>query len=122
MIHHRINKGGKHEYSKNNLFCGCFLPWCYAFAPTALRIEEEFPDIPEHVVGDNLVSPATSLLWLRIREPGLTQFWRSVEEETGRSFEGALSNLANQKDARMDSVGAKRHFFRAAATCPPVMN
>lgn len=99
-------------------FADVYCPWCYSFAPSVLRLAREYADIPVHVVGGSLIAQPTSLLWLRMREPGLGQFWSGVQEQSGRSFAGILADLAGQKDVRMDSIGADALFIALSNLAP----
>lgn len=83
-----------------------YCPWCYAFAPTINRIIDEHPDIPVHVYGGSLVSQPMDLQELGAEDPGLAEFWREVEQTSGRNLNGALAALANGKSVRVYSPGA----------------
>lgn len=99
-------------------FADIFCPWCYAFAPSVLRLSREYPDISVHVVGGHLIGQPTNLINVSMRDPGLGQFWRSVQEESGRSFTGILEALATHKDICVDSIGADALFMTLARLAP----
>lgn len=99
-------------------FADVYCPWCYAFAPSIMRLHSEYRDIPVHVVGGSLIAQSASLREMQMREPGLGQFWRNVHDETGRPFTGILEDLANQTAVRMDSFGADALYMALAELAP----
>lgn len=83
-----------------------FCPWCYAFAPVMRRVAKAYPDFPVRVVGGNLISRPMTLKQQVEANPGLTDFWREVEEVSGRSLEGAIIAAESGADVRLFSPGA----------------
>lgn len=83
-----------------------YCPWCYAFGPVMKRIADEHPDIPVLAYGGSLVSQPENLRDMGAEDPGLAQFWREVEQASGRNLGGALDALANGRSVRLYSPGA----------------
>lgn len=83
-----------------------YCPWCYAFAPIMGRIARENPGLPVRVIGGNLISRPLTLMEDAASSPGLTDFWREVQQTSGRSLEGAIRAVETGADVRMYSPGA----------------
>lgn len=83
-----------------------FCPWCYGFGPVMKRISLENPDIPVSVVGGDLISRPMTLADDLAANPGLIDFWRSVEKTVGRPLTGAINAALTGKDVHMYSPGA----------------
>lgn len=83
-----------------------FCPWCYGFGPIMKRISKENPGIPVNVVGGNLISRPMTLAQDMAANPGLIDFWRSVEKTVGRPLTGAIKAALAGKEIRMYSPGA----------------
>lgn len=83
-----------------------FCPWCYGFGPVMKRIARENPEIPVSVVGGNLISRPMTLADDMAANPGLVDFWRSVEKTVGRPLTGAIDAALAGKAIRMYSPGA----------------
>lgn len=83
-----------------------FCPWCFAFAPIMKRIAEENPELPVKVYGGNLVSSPITLQQDAQNSPELVNFWRQVEQTSGRSLEGAIRAVETGRDVLLYSPGA----------------
>lgn len=83
-----------------------FCPWCFAFGPIMKKISAENPDVPVRVVGGNLISRKMTLAEDVEANPGLVDFWREVEQTTGRSLAGAINAALAKKPVRMYSPAA----------------
>ena len=83
-----------------------YCPWCYGFAPIRKRIADEHPDWPVQVIGGNLISQPMTLAQDYAGNPGLVEFWREVEQTTGRSLAGAIEAAETGREVRMYSPGA----------------
>lgn len=83
-----------------------YCPWCYGFGPLMRRLSQEHPEFPVTVYGGNLMSQPVDMADLAITEPGEEDFWKEVEQTTGRSLQGAIEALDNRKHMRLYSPGA----------------
>lgn len=83
-----------------------YCPWCFAFGPIMQRIAKENPQFPVHVLGGNLISQPITLAEDAASSPGLTDFWREVEQTSGRSLQGAINAVETGKDVRLYSPAA----------------
>lgn len=83
-----------------------FCPWCYAFGPIMQRLADEHPDWPVQVVGGNLISRPLTLAEDYAQNPDLVDFWRQVEQTTGRDLSGAITAAQEGRAVRMYSPGA----------------
>lgn len=83
-----------------------YCPWCYAFGPIMKRLADEHPDIPVMAYGGSLVSEPSNLREMGLEDPGLAQFWREVEQTSGRDLGGALAALRDGYPVRVYSPGA----------------
>lgn len=83
-----------------------FCPWCFAFAPIMKRIAQENPELPVKVYGGNLISSPMTLQEDAQNSPGLVNFWRQVEQLSGRSLEGAIKAVETGRDVDLYSPGA----------------
>lgn len=83
-----------------------YCPWCYGFAPVMQKVAAEHPAFPVHVLGGNLISQPMTLAEDVARQPGLVDFWREVEQATGRSLAGAIRAAENGEQMRLYSPGA----------------
>lgn len=83
-----------------------YCPWCYGFGPIMKRIAGEHPEFPIKVIGGNLMSRPIDLQTYAANEPGLDEFWKQVQETTGRNLGGALAALEQGRNIRMYSPGA----------------
>lgn len=83
-----------------------FCPWCYGFAPIMKKLATENPDLPVHVLGGNLISTPMTLREDVAAQPGLTDFWRQVEQTTHRPLTGAIQAAETGADVRLYSPGA----------------
>lgn len=95
-----------------------FCPWCYAFGPIMKRLSDQFPEFPVKVYGGNLMSQPVSLREYAAQDPDLTNFWRQVEETSGRSLEGAISAVENDRDIRLYSPGADMILYALQKMAP----
>lgn len=83
-----------------------FCPWCYGFGPVMKRLAGENPEFPVTVVGGNLISQPMTLAEDMAANPGLVEFWRSVEKTVGRPLTGAIEAARAGREVRMYSPGA----------------
>lgn len=83
-----------------------FCPWCYGFGPVMKRLASEHPELPIKVVGGNLISRPMTLAEDLAANPGLVDFWRSVEKTVGRPLTGAIEAALSGREVRMYSPGA----------------
>lgn len=83
-----------------------FCPWCYGFGPIMRRIAEENPQFPVKVIGGNLISRPITLEEDVAQSPDLVEFWQEVERVTGRSLEGAINAVRENRQVRLYSPGA----------------
>lgn len=83
-----------------------YCPWCYGFAPIMRKLAKSYPQFPVHVIGGNLISRPITLAEDAAASPGLTDFWREVEQTTGRSLAGAIDAVEEGRDVRMFSPAA----------------
>lgn len=83
-----------------------FCPWCYGFGPVMKRLAGENPGMPVEVVGGNLISRPMTLAEDLAANPGLVDFWRSVEKTVGRPLTGAIEAALSGRQVRMYSPGA----------------
>ncbi|MDE5879122.1 MAG: hypothetical protein K2G99_03735 [Desulfovibrio sp.] len=93
---------GTHFIYLADVFC----PWCYGFGPIMKKLAAEHPEIPVRVVGGNLISRPMTLAEDLAANPGLVDFWRSVEKTVGRPLTGAIEAALSGRDVRMYSPGA----------------
>lgn len=93
---------GTHFIYLADIFC----PWCYGFGPIMKKLAEEHPDIPVRVVGGNLISQPMTLAQDMAANPGLVEFWHSVEKTVGRPLTGAIGAAQEGREVRMYSPGA----------------
>ena len=93
---------GTHFIYLADVFC----PWCYGFGPVMKRLAAEYPEIPVRVVGGNLISRPMTLAEDMAANPGLVDFWRSVEKTVGRPLTGAIEAALEGREVRMYSPGA----------------
>lgn len=83
-----------------------FCPWCYGFGPVMKRIASEHPELPVKVVGGNLIPRPMTLAEDQAANPGLVDFWRSVEKTVGRPLTGAIEAALSGREVCMYSPGA----------------
>ena len=93
---------GTHFIYLADVFC----PWCYGFGPIMKKLAAEHPEIPVRVVGGNLISQPMTLAEDMAANPGLVEFWRSVEKTVGRPLTGAIEAAQEGREVRMYSPGA----------------
>ena len=93
---------GTHFIYLADVFC----PWCYGFGPIMKKLAAEHPEIPVRVVGGNLISQPMTLAEDMAANPGLVEFWRSVEKTVGRPLTGAIEAAQEGWEVRMYSPGA----------------
>lgn len=64
------------------------------------------------------MSRPVSLREYAARDPELTNFWRQVEETSGRSLEGAIAAVENGRDVRLYSPGADMILYALQKLAP----
>lgn len=64
------------------------------------------------------MSRSVSLREYAARDPELTNFWRQVEETSGRSLEGAIAAVENGRDVRLYSPGADMILYALQKLAP----
>lgn len=83
-----------------------YCPWCFGFAPIMRRLAREHPQIKIRVIGGNLISRPLTLEEDVERQPDIVEFWRKVEQTTGRSLAGAIRAVENREPMLLYSPGA----------------